>query len=117
MTHRPRVPGSTGRTYAALGAVETSGAMKVAPNTVPPMKASDYTPCAGESADGSIEYDTEEQLRFLLEGQSDLLYDLARPPSDDDDLEEIAAKYRKLSREAAFLAELVDELRPEEGAE
>jgi hypothetical protein len=31
--------------------------MKVAPNTVPPaMKASDYTPRAGESADGSTEF-------------------------------------------------------------
>jgi len=31
--------------------------MKVAPNTVPPaMKASDYTPPAGESADGSTEF-------------------------------------------------------------
>jgi hypothetical protein len=79
--------------------------------------ASKNTSREGNSSDGSIEYDTEEQLRFLLEGQSDLLYDLAQPPSDDDDLEEIVAKYRKLSREAAFLAELVDELRPKEGAE
>ena len=53
MTHRLCVPHDTGRTYAPLVGAETSGAMMVAPNTVPPTKmASQPTSREGDSAVG-----------------------------------------------------------------
>jgi hypothetical protein len=74
--------------------------------------ASDDTPRAGESASG-IAYSTERQLQLLLSGQTDLLRDLASEAARTDDLEEAEAKLRELSKESAFLAELIDAVREE----
>jgi hypothetical protein len=81
------------------------------------MDASKPTPSRGESADGSIDYDYEQQLRSLIESQGDFLYDLAAPPKEEDDLEDVAARYEQLSREAAFLSEMISLLRPVEDDE
>ena len=89
------------------------------------MKASDNTTPRGESASGT-DYDQEARLWKFIENHADLLGDLAHKAKDvddgrrlhhADDLEEAAEVWRQLSREAAFYADVIDELRPEEGSE
>jgi len=88
--------------------------------------ASNNTSREGNSSDGSTEYDREERLWRFVEDHADLLSDLAhkaervedgRRLSHAEDLEEAAEMWRELSREAAFYADMIDELRPEEGSE
>jgi len=122
MTHRYRVPDSTeGRTRPSA-VVETSGAMG-RPEHVRPsmMDASNTTSPRGESASGT-DYDQEARLWKFVENHADLLADLAHKATDvddgrrlhhADDLEEAAETWRQLSREAAFYADVIDELRSE----
>lgn len=72
------------------------------------MTASDDTPRVGESADGSIDYDRERQLRDLLKGQADLVHDRAHRARREDDLAEAAELYREIARDSAFIAELIE---------
>lgn len=106
---------STGRTDAPLVGVERPGRMKAAPNTVPPTKmASNPTPREGESAVGSIDW--ESLGRRLLVETMEYRGDRLR-----SEWVEIASKAKKgeevtrrdwieLSRELEQFAHLVDEL-------
>lgn len=78
------------------------------------MDASDCTPREGFSPDGSTDYDRERQLREVLKSQTNYLRDRASRAAKEDDLETVARTYRDLSREAAFLADMVDALRERE---
>jgi hypothetical protein len=86
------------------------------------MDASDSTAREGHSAVGSTEYDREERLWRFIDDHADMLADMAHQakPSNDrrlsgaEDLEHAADRWRELSREAAFYADVIDELRPEE---
>lgn len=80
------------------------------------MTANDDSPSEGKGAAESIDYDYQQQLKKLLEGQGDLLYDLARPPREmeNEELDSVVERYRKLSREAAFLADVIEKTWPKE---
>lgn len=72
------------------------------------MNASDNSTPTGESANGSIEYDPQVQVRQFIDAQGDYLCDLAGDAREFSNLREVAEKYRQLSREAAFIADVID---------
>jgi hypothetical protein len=74
------------------------------------MDASDNSIPTGESANGSIEYDPQYQVRRFIDAQGDYLCDLAGDAREFRDLQEVAEKYRQLSREAAFIADVIERL-------
>jgi hypothetical protein len=75
--------------------------------------ASDSSTREGNRPDGSIDYDRERQLWRLVDSQATFIADLARTPKDDEDLDDVAERYRKLAREAAFFASVIEDVGPE----
>jgi hypothetical protein len=75
------------------------------------MDASKPTSREGNRPDGSsIEYDRERQLWRLVDSQAQFIADLARTPKDEEDLDDVAERYRKLAREAAFFASVIEDV-------
>ena len=77
------------------------------------MDASDDTPRRGESASGTA-YSTDRKLSEFLSGQLDVLRDRVSGAAREDDLDATANRLREVSRDAAFLADVIEEMRERE---